>query len=143
MYVACDITAADPLTAIKRANREKERKKKWERDREIEKERDKKREREEMERERKKEIGRNPEKIEKKSKRKTRRKEREKNHIMCMQINVGGPGAAVEGVFGVRVLYTRETVAIIMIYGTLSSSGCTDAPKHRSLRANNGLGLFS
>ena len=55
-----------------------------------------------------------------------------KKMIACMQINGGG-----------RVRRTRETVAIIMIYGTLSSSGCTDAPKHRSLRANNGLGLFS
>jgi len=52
--------------------------------------------------------------------------------IACMQINGGR-----------RVQCTHETVAIIMIYGTLSSSGCTDAPKHRSLRANNGLGLFS
>lgn len=51
--------------------------------------------------------------------------------ITCMQINDGS---------GRRI---RETVAIIMIYGTLSSSGCTDAPKHRSLRTNNGLGLFS
>lgn len=59
-----------------------------------------------------------------------------KKMIACMQINGGGGG-------GGRVRRTRETVAIIMIYGTLSSSGCTDAPKHRSLRANNGLGLFS